>query len=82
MVAHKLPDLRPADAVTLTLTLTPTLSLSLSLSLTLAPALAPALAPTPNPDPNQTFDQPMQINQGKFRLNGGCGWLLKPVGAP
>ena len=83
MVAHKLPDLRPADAVTLTLTLTPTLSLSLTLSLnltlTLAPALAPALAPTPNPDPTQTFDQPMQINQGKFRLNGGCGWLLKPV---
>ena len=27
----------------------------------------------------QTFDQPMQINQGKFRLNGGCGWVLKPV---
>ena len=21
----------------------------------------------------------MQINQGKFRLNGGCGWVLKPV---
>ena len=27
----------------------------------------------------QTFDQPMQIHQGKFRMNGGCGWVLKPL---
>ena len=27
----------------------------------------------------QTFDSPMQINQGKFRMNGGCGYVLKPA---
>ncbi|XP_039287689.1 1-phosphatidylinositol 4,5-bisphosphate phosphodiesterase gamma-1-like [Nilaparvata lugens] len=26
----------------------------------------------------QTADKPMQINQCKFRLNGGCGYLLRP----
>ena len=26
----------------------------------------------------QTFDLSMQINQGKFRLNGGCGYVIKP----
>lgn len=26
----------------------------------------------------QTSDLPMQLNQGKFEYNGGCGYLLKP----
>ena len=26
----------------------------------------------------QTADLPMQLNQGKFEYNGGCGYLLKP----
>jgi phosphatidylinositol phospholipase C gamma-1 len=26
----------------------------------------------------QTSDKPMQLNQGKFRDNGNCGYLLKP----
>lgn len=26
----------------------------------------------------QTPDKAMQINQSKFRLNGGCGYLLRP----
>lgn len=26
----------------------------------------------------QTPDLPMQLNQGKFEYNGGCGYLLKP----
>jgi phosphatidylinositol phospholipase C, beta len=26
----------------------------------------------------QTSDLPMQLNQGKFEFNGGCGYLLKP----
>lgn len=26
----------------------------------------------------QTGDKPMQLNQAKFRDNGGCGYLLKP----
>ncbi|XP_035703869.1 1-phosphatidylinositol 4,5-bisphosphate phosphodiesterase isoform X2 [Folsomia candida] len=26
----------------------------------------------------QTADLPMQLNQGKFEYNGGCGFLLKP----
>lgn len=26
----------------------------------------------------QTPDKPMQINQGKFMDNGGCGYILKP----
>lgn len=26
----------------------------------------------------QTFSLPMQINQGLFRINGGCGYVLKP----
>lgn len=27
----------------------------------------------------QTDGAPMQLNQGKFRANGGCGYLLKPL---
>ena len=27
----------------------------------------------------QTPDLGMQINQGLFRLNGGCGYVLKPA---
>lgn len=26
----------------------------------------------------QTADKPMQLNQSKFRLNGGCGFILRP----
>ncbi|ODN02952.1 1-phosphatidylinositol 4,5-bisphosphate phosphodiesterase gamma-1 [Orchesella cincta] len=26
----------------------------------------------------QTPDKPMQLNQGKFRQNGGCGYILRP----
>lgn len=26
----------------------------------------------------QTPDKPMQLNQAKFRDNGGCGFVLKP----
>lgn len=27
----------------------------------------------------QTFDEHMQLNRGRFRTNGGCGYLLKPA---
>ncbi|XP_075229352.1 small wing phospholipase C gamma 1 isoform X2 [Lycorma delicatula] len=26
----------------------------------------------------QTSDKPMQLNQSKFRINGGCGYILRP----
>ena len=26
----------------------------------------------------QTGDKPMQLNQAKFALNGGCGYVLRP----
>ncbi len=27
----------------------------------------------------QTSGKPMDLNEGKFRDNGGCGYLLKPT---